>query len=31
MKQAEPGKACQEFVKQVRHVEALLDGAIAKN
>lgn len=31
MKQAEPGKACQKFVKQVRHVEALLDGAIAKN
>jgi|AntRauTorckE5430_2_1112549.scaffolds.fasta_scaffold24925_1 indole-3-glycerol phosphate synthase len=29
MKQAEPGKACQEFVKQIRHVESLLDGAIA--
>lgn len=29
MKQAEPGQACQEFVKQVQLIEALYDGAIA--
>ena len=31
MKQAEPGKACQEFIKQIRNVESLYDGAIAMN
>jgi indole-3-glycerol phosphate synthase len=29
MKQAEPGKACQEFVQQIRRIEELYDGAIA--
>ncbi len=29
MKQAEPGKACQEFTRQIERIEELLDGAIA--
>jgi indole-3-glycerol phosphate synthase len=29
MKQAEPGKACREFVQQIDRIEELLDGAIA--
>lgn len=29
MKQAEPGKACQEFVQQIQRIEELYDGAIA--
>lgn len=29
MRQAEPGKACQEFIRRMRHIEEILDGAIA--
>ncbi len=29
MKQADPGKACQEFIREVSRIASLLDGAIA--
>ncbi len=29
MRQAEPGKACREFIRRIQHIEDILEGAIA--